>query len=233
MHVSVTGRRGSGAKHHRTWTLCAPRAMGPSCRRSLLQPLVRRLQAGDASLIGAQPCVGLLTLAEFACECEACTSRWERPLMAEPSMYERALGADLSSCPRPSSDSIDCKARGPWTGEVETEALTTWLARCLAWGLGTPRRATRGAIRFELLASPTVGTWRRHFPPSPCNRRCGCGAASCRSRSACHACAFAWRQAPQGLEMLLVNCASLGLPCPRWLRPRIVAREQGEASACL
>jgi hypothetical protein len=31
---------------------------------------VRRLRAGDASLIGAQPCVGLLSLAEFARECE-------------------------------------------------------------------------------------------------------------------------------------------------------------------
>ena len=70
MHVSVTGRRGTGPSITRTWTLCATQGDGPFVPTLATSALVRRLQAGDASLIGAQPCVGMLTLAEFARECE-------------------------------------------------------------------------------------------------------------------------------------------------------------------
>jgi hypothetical protein len=70
MHVCVTGLQASGRTASRTWTLCATRGDGPYVPTLAAAAMVRRLRAGDASLIGAQPCVGLLSLAEFARECE-------------------------------------------------------------------------------------------------------------------------------------------------------------------
>lgn len=147
--------------------------------------------------------------------------------MAEPSMYERALGADFEQLPE--AVQRFHRLQGAWTltGEVETEAPTTWLARCLAWGLGTPRRATRGAIRFELLASPTVETWRRHFPAQSMQSTLRLQGRELQESLGLSRLRFRLAASPQGLEMLLVELHFLGLPCPRWLRPRIVAREQG------
>ncbi len=70
MHVSVTGATAQGAELTRTWHLVATAGDGPYVPTLAAAALVRRLRQGDASLVGARPCVGLLGLEDFARESE-------------------------------------------------------------------------------------------------------------------------------------------------------------------
>jgi hypothetical protein len=69
MRVSVVGDRSDGGGCiRRTWQLTAPVMDGPEipCMAAIL--LARRLARGEAFQSGAFPCMGFLTLAEFAPE---------------------------------------------------------------------------------------------------------------------------------------------------------------------
>lgn len=69
MHVTVTGTPVGEGPMHRTWHLLATRGDGPYVPTLAAAALVRKLQAGDVSLVGARPCIGLLSLADFGREC--------------------------------------------------------------------------------------------------------------------------------------------------------------------
>jgi hypothetical protein len=69
MQVCVVGERsGGGGRVRRTWQLTTPAVDGPEipCMAAVL--LVRRLARGEVLKSGAFPCMGFLTLAEFAPE---------------------------------------------------------------------------------------------------------------------------------------------------------------------
>lgn len=69
MRVSVVGDRSDGGgRMQRTWQLTAPARDGPeiACMAAIL--LARRLARGEVFQSGAFPCMGFLTLAEFAPE---------------------------------------------------------------------------------------------------------------------------------------------------------------------
>ena len=68
MSVTVVGQRADGARVRRTWQITAPALQGPEipCMAAIL--LARRIAHGEALRIGASPCLGLLTLADFAPE---------------------------------------------------------------------------------------------------------------------------------------------------------------------
>ncbi|MGC3984421.1 MAG: saccharopine dehydrogenase NADP-binding domain-containing protein [Pseudorhodoferax sp.] len=69
MHVRVTGRSADGNTQSRLWTLLASDGDGPFVPTLAAAALVRRLQSGNAELTGAKPCIGLLSLDDFAREC--------------------------------------------------------------------------------------------------------------------------------------------------------------------
>ncbi len=74
MRVSVVGnRRDGGGRVRRTWQLTAPAMDGPEipCMAAIL--LARRLARGEVFQSGAFPCMGFLTLSEFAPE----FARWK------------------------------------------------------------------------------------------------------------------------------------------------------------
>lgn len=73
MQVELSGRRVDGQSVIRTWQLTAPAINGPEipCMAAIL--LARRILRGNAPAPGAMPCMGLLTLAEFAPE----FARWD------------------------------------------------------------------------------------------------------------------------------------------------------------
>jgi hypothetical protein len=68
MVVRMTGVDGGGRPLSLAWHLTAPRGHGPEipCMPAIL--LARRLAAGEVPATGAGPCVGLVSLAEFAPE---------------------------------------------------------------------------------------------------------------------------------------------------------------------
>jgi hypothetical protein len=68
MHASMTGDTPQGVTSTRTWHLLATQGDGPYVPTLAAAALVRKLQSGATSLIGAWPCVGLLSLADLAHE---------------------------------------------------------------------------------------------------------------------------------------------------------------------
>ena len=70
MHVAVTGVRADGQPVARTWHLVATDGDGPCVPTLAAAALVQKLRAGDASLHGARPCVGLLRLADFKAQAD-------------------------------------------------------------------------------------------------------------------------------------------------------------------
>ncbi len=70
MHVSVTGETAQGLPNTRTWHLVATAGDGPYVPTLAAAALIRRLHQGDDSLVGARPCVGLLSLEDFAREAD-------------------------------------------------------------------------------------------------------------------------------------------------------------------
>ena len=68
MHVTASGLDAQGVRARSTWTLLAVDGDGPWVPTLAASALVRKLAAGTPPAIGARPCVGELTLDDFACE---------------------------------------------------------------------------------------------------------------------------------------------------------------------
>jgi Saccharopine dehydrogenase NADP binding domain len=68
MHVAVSGETPTGERRTRRWQLLATEGDGPYVPTLAAAALVRKLQGGLAVPAGARPCLGLLTLEDFAAE---------------------------------------------------------------------------------------------------------------------------------------------------------------------
>lgn len=113
-------------------------------------------------------------------------------------------------------------------GWVETAAPATALARVLAYGLGSPRQGGSGPIRFELDAAPAAETWTRRFPTRTMKSQLRLVAGAIEETLGPARLRFDLLAVDGGLKMELRGLKFLGLPCPRWLLPRIVAEEHGD-----
>ncbi len=69
MHVAVLGTGANGQPQQRLWHLLATAGDGPYVPTLAAAALLRRWQAGRPPSPGAQPCLGLLSLADFTGEC--------------------------------------------------------------------------------------------------------------------------------------------------------------------
>ena len=76
MHVSVRGLDAEGRRARRTWTLLATDGDGPFVPTLAAAALVRKLAAGQPPAIGARPCLGELTLDDFARETDGRHISW-------------------------------------------------------------------------------------------------------------------------------------------------------------
>lgn len=76
MHVTVRGRDARARTATRRWTLLATHGDGPCVPALAAAALVRKLAAGEPLPLGARPCIGLLTLDDFAREAAGLDIRW-------------------------------------------------------------------------------------------------------------------------------------------------------------
>lgn len=143
------------------------------------------------------------------------------------SMYEQVMGAEFSTLGMAVQRFHRLAGCHELHGWVETMAPRPGLARLLALCLGAPMRASQGPIRFELRAQPDCETWTRFFPTrvmrSTLRRR---GREIVESLGVVRL-TFALAASERRLEMQLLRLHFLGIPCPAWLAPRIVAQETG------
>lgn len=115
-------------------------------------------------------------------------------------------------------------------GEVETEPPASRVARLLAWCVRTPRTRTRGPIRFTLDATATEETWTRHFPRHTMRSTLSLHEGRVMERLGAVRLFFALEAEHGTLRMRLEALRFLGIPCPAWLRPAVVAEETGDGS---
>lgn len=112
-------------------------------------------------------------------------------------------------------------------GRVQTDAPQTWAARLLALTMGTPRTASEGAVHFELQASPRAETWTRIFPAQVMRSTMGARGAYLVEKLGPARLYFELQAVDGRFRMQLQRLVFLGIPCPGWLAPRIMAEEAG------
>lgn len=115
-------------------------------------------------------------------------------------------------------------------GEVETEPPASLPARWLAWCIRTPRTPTRGPIRFTLDATSTEETWTRDFPRQTMRSTLSLHQGRIEERLGAVRLIFALEAEHGVLQMRLEGLRFLGIPCPAWLRPAVLAEETGDGN---
>ncbi len=142
-------------------------------------------------------------------------------------MYEQVLGANYANLPLAVQRFHRLTGRIVLHGWVETHAPVSALARVLAYCLGTPRIASSGPLRFELEAGPCIESWTRHFPTQTMTSRMRLVGGQVEERLGTAQLTFNLAAVDGKLKMELARLRFLGVPCPRWLMPRVVADETG------
>lgn len=112
-------------------------------------------------------------------------------------------------------------------GRVEVHAPKSLLAKLLAIFLGTPRSASEGAIKFELDAQPLAERWTRHFPLKTMTSRLQLIDGQLIEKLGVARLMFELSEKEGQLNMHLRHLYFLGIPCPAWLMPHVVAEETG------
>jgi hypothetical protein len=142
-------------------------------------------------------------------------------------MYETAMGPTFEALAAPVQAFHRTRGRRALHGWVRTEAPSSFAARLLARCLGTPLSPSSGAIRFELDAQPTCEVWVRHFPDKTMRSRMRLVRGELTERLGPTRLHFQLGARDGRLVMHLRGLRFLGIPCPRWALPRIVAEEEG------
>jgi Domain of unknown function (DUF4166) len=114
-------------------------------------------------------------------------------------------------------------------GRVEVLAPASNLAALLALCLGTPLKDASGSIRFELDAKPDAEVWIRKFPDKTMHSKLTRSGDRIVETLGAARLTFELLEAGGALEMRLERLHFLGILCPSWLMPQVVARETGEA----
>jgi hypothetical protein len=141
------------------------------------------------------------------------------------SLYQQVMGGDFIVLPTPLRHFHSLEGNHVLDGWVEVQAPASLAARILARCLGAPLDAQRGPIRFELTAGATSEVWTRHFPGRTMTSTLTLAAGRIVERLGPARLSFALKGGPEFLEMRLVGLHFLGLPCPRWLLPKVLAEE--------
>ena len=144
------------------------------------------------------------------------------------SLYETVLGARYADLAPAVQAFHRMAGRVELHGEVETEPPASSVARWLAWCIRTPRTPTRGPIRFTLDATPTQETWTRHFPRQTMRSTLSLHHGRIMERLGAVRLFFALEAEHGALQMRLEGLRFLGIPCPAWLRPDVLAEETGD-----
>ncbi len=148
--------------------------------------------------------------------------------MSPSPVFEQLLGERFAELAPALRRFHGLRGRHELHGQVDTEPPDSAPGLVLAWCLGSPRRAAAGPIRFELDASPAAETWTRHFPGRTMRSRLSAAGDRLEERMGAARLRFLLDVQDGTLTLRLVRLRFLGVPCPAWLRPRLLAVERGE-----
>jgi hypothetical protein len=141
------------------------------------------------------------------------------------SLYQRVMGSDFLQLPPAVQQFHSLQGNSLLNGWVEVQAPGTFVARCLARCLGAPLTDEQGPLRFELETDGASERWVRHFPRKTMQSRLENVSGRIVEQLGAARLTFALRATSERLQMQLVSLRFLGVPCPRWLLPAVVAEE--------
>jgi hypothetical protein len=147
--------------------------------------------------------------------------------MSDVSMYERVMGPAFKQLAEPVQAFHRTRGRRELHGWVQTAAPASFAARLLARCLGTPLQPSSGPIRFELDVQDACEEWVRHFPTNTMRSRMALKDGELTERLGLTLLRFGLEADRDRLVMRLLGLRFLGIPCPRWALPRVVAEEEG------
>ena len=161
MSVEVEGRIKEGCAVTRRWTLIAEAGDGPfvPCLAAVI--FVRRRLAGESLPLGAQPCLGMITLPEFEHAMARLRIRTGREEESLP-LYRRVLGESFGRLPTAIQAMHDVDVAKQARGETTVRRGHNPVARLIASILDLPKA---GQTSIEVTFTPDQGheTWSRRF----------------------------------------------------------------------
>lgn len=149
-------------------------------------------------------------------------------MTTQVSMYQAVMGDAFDRLAAPVRQFHRFAGHHTFHGQVRIAAPESLPARLLALALGTPQRAGEGPVRFELIAGSLAETWTRFFPGKTMRSvliKDGCRLSE---RLGAARLGFSLVEVDGALEMRLASVHLLGIACPKWLMPTVVARETGD-----
>ena len=220
----------------RTWWLLAEGGDGPFIPATPAAALIRKLAAGFEGR-GAMPCVGLLSLAEIEAEWIGARLRVGSGWGAEgrtisPSLYARGLGRIYDAAPT-AIRALHDAGESTWSGRCDVDGADNALGRLVAWLIQLPPPAIDAPIAVAFEVRGGTETWTRRVGGRAMRSRQFVGARKPRGWlvEAFGPIAFDLAFAVQdgGLSLTLVGARFAGVPLPRFLWPRVAARETVDA----
>ena len=153
------------------------------------------------------------------------------PAPCAASMYETVMGEAFERLSEPLKRFHRSFGSHEFQGFVNVEGPASPLAWLLAVCVGSPLKASQGDIRFVLRAQPGTEVWTRHFPEKTMRSRLAQEGARVVERLGAARLAFDLLEVRGRLEMRLAQMHFLGIRCPEWLMPQVIATEHSKDDA--
>ena len=215
----------AGSGKRRRWTLIADKGDGPEIPTLAAQLLAEAILAGSVAP-GARDAAGLLTLDQFAPLFAGLAIRTEVTECAVDPLYAQAMGSRFARLPeavRGMHDFIgDAGAFGE--GEVRRGKGLAWLVGRV---MGFPPEGS-WPLRVAFSAEDGKERWTRDFGGHAFSSALSQAGQGVAERFGPLRFAFDLPSDEEGLKMVLRGWTAFGVPMPRWLGPRIDAREWQE-----
>ena len=226
MIVEASGRGARDRPAYARWTMIAENGLGPYTPTFAALALARRFVNGGELPIGAQPCVAMLTLDDFAPEFErhAFTSCIDETPLRSP--FELALGADLENAP-PIVRAMHMAGPGTrLTGIADVKGAASPIAALVARLFGMPRAAAAVPLRVTIRLDPDKEVWSRRFGDRKMQSRLRYVRPGIVSESfGPFTFDMKVSATPAGLTMTVASWRLGPLPLPKWLAPHTTATE--------
>jgi Domain of unknown function (DUF4166)/Saccharopine dehydrogenase NADP binding domain len=225
MSVVVKGFAGATG-FERRWTLIAADGDGPEIPVLAAVLIADRLLAGQEPP-GARHCGGLIDLAAFEPLFAGLSIRHERTETRPLPLYRRVMGEAFAALPEPVQTMHNICGNGSATGEAVVVRGRNPLARLVAAVVGFPPAGTH-VLHVGFDETDGVERWTRQFGRLAFHSTLSQCGASVIERFGPLRFHFALPSDEVGLTMVLQRWTCFGLPLPRALAPRSVAREWAE-----
>jgi hypothetical protein len=229
MAVDVAGHLADGRAVIHRWRLIADAGDGPWVPTLAAVALARGLARGAISERGARPCVGLLTLDDILAVAQGLAIRTSADGVGP--VYENVCGRDACAVlPAPIRTLHENVSRARWSGRADIVGASNPLAFIAARIVGIPRAAQDVDVTVEFEVRDGVERWRRSFAGKPfvSLQHAGEGRDAGTVVERFGVLAFALHNTLdcEGLSQEIAAAYVLGIRLPRFLWPRVHARER-------